>query len=148
MANLGDPFGPLEWVWDLIVFFTGFQEYPDGEADDWRDLGSRWLDMSTELSDRFNDMNTQAVIANMYWGGSAGTKFAEQWQKFVTDKNAGPNTYASLAQDYYIASLSGAMQLEFTQLMLILIVAFTAIELAIAALLSEFGGEAAVPGII
>ncbi|MGA8116074.1 MAG: hypothetical protein WCA46_20640, partial [Actinocatenispora sp.] len=127
-----------KWMWILL---TG-QEYPDGDADGWREFGQRWKDLGDTIQSGFEDMGPTVLDVGMGWGGDSGVAFQNRWGQFVSDEKAGPTAYIKAAYEQFNASQAGALELEFSQLMLDMIVAITIIEFLIGVALAEFGGEA------
>ncbi len=127
-----------KWMWILL---TG-QEYPDGDADAWRAFGQRWKDLGEEIQNSYQNMTPAVVDIGLGWSGDAGNAFQNGWSRFISDQKAGPTAYMNAAQQQYAASQNGAMELEFSQLMLDMIVGLTIVEFLIGVALSEFGGEA------
>src|SRR2546423_12757045 len=145
MPAVNPPEG-LGWLWDLLILGTSFQHWPNGDPDKWRELGQAWEDLGNELIDAYTQMSDHAAAVPDGWGGDAGGAFINGWMQFVNDSAAGPSPYIDVAFQYYEGCLSGAMELEFAQLMCLIILAITALEILIAALIP--GGEVAEPGII
>src|SRR5215475_10000522 len=116
MAGSGlDP--ALAWMWDALIMATSFQHWPDGDPDAWRELGDAWLDLSTTITDSFNEMNASANNVALAWGGDAGQAFISRWAQFVSSDDSGPAAFSIAAYDYYDACYGGALQLEYSQLM-------------------------------
>ncbi len=130
------------WMWRLLSIGLAFQDYPDGDPDAWRDLADRWQDLGDALQSGMLDINANVAPIAMGWGGDAGSAFQQNWNQFVQNQDQGPTAFINAAYDYSSACTNGAMQLEFSQLMLKIIVVLTIVEFLIGVALSEFGGEA------
>src|SRR5205814_3055847 len=114
------------------------------DPDQWRLLGQAWMDLGNELIEAYTTMSDHAAAVPDGWGGDAGGAFINGWMQFVNDSAAGPSPYIDVCFQYYEGCFSGAMELEFAQLMCLIILAITALEILIAA----FFGPEAEPGII
>ncbi|GAB3238681.1 WXG100 family type VII secretion target [Kineosporia babensis] len=138
MADLDAALG---WVWDKLVWGAAWQAWPDGDPDAWRELGDAWGELAMALDEAFLEMNNSVGEVAFNWGGSAGQAFTQRWNDLVQNQESGPPAYSAAAYAYQAASLNGATELEYAQLMLKIIVGITAAELVFAAAFGPAGAS-------
>jgi hypothetical protein len=132
----------LAWCWDMIVLGTSFEHWPDGDPDALRDLGRQWEELARVIDEAYQDMALDANAVVQGWGGDAGEAFARRWEQFVLSDVDGPSAFIKAAGQYAQSCESTALELEFAQMMAVIIVAVTAAEVLIGLAFAEFGGAA------